>query len=43
MQFNLTKQDLYVAVVSSAITVLGLSFVSHIPAVGVVVKFILGL
>ena len=43
MQFNLTKQDLYVAVVSSGVTILGLSFISHIPAVGSVVKFILGI
>ena len=43
MQFNLTKQDAIVAVASSGITILVLSFVSHIPAVGAVVKFILGL
>jgi hypothetical protein len=43
MSFNLTKQDLYVALVSSGVTILVLSFVSHIPAVGAVVKFILGI
>lgn len=43
MQFNLTKQDAYVAAVSCVVTILGLSFISHIPAVGSVVKFILGL
>jgi len=43
MSFNLTKQDLYVALASGVLTILGLSFVSHIPAVGAVVKFILGI
>lgn len=39
MSFNFTLKE---SIVVSVATILGLAFVSHLPVVGAVVKFILG-